>query len=473
MYDYIISGGTVVNPWGIEIADVAIKDGKVAGVGLPGTFESSSAKERVDASKLLVLPGAIDPHCHTNHLVPTAADAGLRSADATAVSKAAVYGGTTTIVDFAIWKRGETLEQTTHRKAEEFADCFANYAFHISFQGEIDLDVIEQVPDIIRAGHSSVKVWITNATPTRPRQMTSIGYVWTLLEMLQEAGGILAVHGEDDEIVMHAYERLEREGRTGFENIHLAHSTLSEALSFRRVMNLVERIGGAVYMVHVSAAEGVRAIAEARAKGLPVYGETLQHYLSFTADSYRRPEGALYHTYPSLKYGEDVSEMWDGLATGVLSTVATDEMCTTRKVKEMGRTIGDVTGGHVGVEVRLPLMYTEAVVKRGMRLERFVEIVSTNAAKILGMYPQKGVVTPGADADIVLLDPTTGRDITNADLHESDYTPWEGWRVEAWPKATFVGGDLVVRNGSLTVKRGTGSLVGRRIEDHVLNGPNA
>ena len=471
MYDYLVKNGLVVNSWGSSVSDVAISGSQVAAVGTPGAFDAIGAAEIIDATDQIVVPGGIDPHCHTGHLVPTAAEEGLVSAGAREVSMAAAHGGTTTLVDFAIWRPGESLAETIERKAQEFTSSYTDYALHVAFQGAIDFDIMEQVPDIIRDGHVSVKIWTTNATPSRPRQMTTAGYMWGLLEVIQEAGGILAVHGEDDEIVMYSYDKLRREGRTGFENIHLAHPTLSEALSFRRVINLVERVGGAVYMVHVSAAEGVNAIAEARAKGLAVYGETLQHYLTFTAERYGDEGGALFHTYPSLKYDEDIVSMWNGLESGTLSTVATDEMCTSRAVKERGRTIDDITGGHVGVEVRMPVFFTEAVAKRGFSLERFVEITSTNAAKILGMYPRKGVIAQGADADLVLLDPQAGRDISSTELHESDYTPWEGWHVEAWPVTTFIRGALVIRNGVMVGKPGWGELIERKIEPGVLNGP--
>jgi dihydropyrimidinase len=191
----------------------------------------------------------------------------------------------------------------------------------------------------------------------------------------------------------------------------------------------------------------------------------------FTADNYREPDGAKYHTYPSLKSANDVAALWKGLVDGVLSTVATDEMCTTRDVKLRGKTIDDVTGGHAGVEVRMAVVYTEAVAKRQVSLQRFVELTSTNAAKILGLYPSKGVIAVGSDADLVLLDPTAAQTITASRLHETDYTPWEGYEVAAWPVTTILRGMILAEGGQLRAQPGVGQLVKRRISPEVAAGP--
>src|SRR5262249_34269210 len=154
-------------------------------------------------------------------------------------------------------------------------------------------------------------------------------------------------------------------------NLAEVHNTLSEDISFRRVIRLAELVGNAVYFVHVSAASGVRAVAEARAAGYPIYGETLHQYANFTSADYRRPNGQMYHTYPSLKHDEDHRALWEGMAKGTISTVATDEVCTTLATKTQGKRIDDCTGGNSGVEPRMSVVYTEGVVRRGFSLERF------------------------------------------------------------------------------------------------------
>ena len=168
------------------------------------------------------------------------------------------------------------------------------------------------------------------------------------------------------------------------------HNTLSEDLSFRRVLRLAESVPGtALYMMHVSAATGVAAIAEARAKGLPIYGESLHQYMLHTAEDYKLPNGQIYHTYPSLKSAEDQKALWAGTRNGAINCVATDELCCTLREKTLGRRIDDTTGGNSGVEPRLGVMYTEMVVRRGYSLPQYVDLVSTNAARIMGLYPAK------------------------------------------------------------------------------------
>ena len=176
--------------------------------------------------------------------------------------------------------------------------------------------------------------------------------------------------------------------------------------------------------MHVSAKEGVGA----RGRGLPVYGETLHHYASFTSEKYRQPEGPLYHTYPSLKSADDAEALWRGLVDGSLDTVATDAFLNSQDVKLAGNTIEDTVGGNAGAEERMGITYTEGVEKRGMTLQRFVDVTSANAARILGMYPRKGALAPGSDADIVLLDPTVRKRLSLSDLHAAEYAPGRGGR---------------------------------------------
>jgi dihydropyrimidinase len=242
-------------------------------------------------------------------------------------------------------------------------------------------------------------------------------------------------------------------------------------LSFRRVLRLAESVPGtALYMMHVSAGTGVAAIAEARRKGLPIYGETLHQYLNYSADDYKRPNGQIYHTYPSLKSAEDRNALWDGTARGAIHCIATDELCCTLKDKTLGSRIDDVTGGNSGVEPRLAVMYTEMVARRGYSLRRYVDLVSTNAAKIMGLYPRKGAIAPGSDADITILDPTRRGKVRAADLHETDYTPWEGHDIFAWPVTTILRGKVMVENGRYLASAGDGRYLKRKISAETLSG---
>ena len=471
MLDVVITGASVVTPSGLGEWDIGIGGEKITIITARGGLPEHNARV-VDGRGMIAVPGGIDPHVHTSWLVPTAAKEGIQCADPEQVSRAAIHGGTTTMLDFAIWRPGISLSEAYDEKTLDWAGkSYTDYAFHGTFKGEIPFEIVAQIGDAIKDGHASFKVWMTNATPSRPPQKTDLGYIWGILEQTRDHGGMLAVHAEDDEIVMYSYKKLERAGKWDFPNVHLAHNALSEALSFRRVIGLAERVGAAIYLMHVSAEEGVRAIAESRAKGNPIYGETLQHYLSFNSDDYKRENGQIYHTYPSLKSEEDRLALWKGLRSGVISTIATDEMCTNLATKLRGKTIDDVTGGHAGVEVRMGLMYTEIVDKGSGSLLDFVNATSANAAKIMGLYPNKGAIAVGSDADIVLMRPCEERKLSYLDMHETDYSVWDGYQVTCWPDTTMLRGQVIVANGSLIADRPTGKLPRRFISSAVLNGP--
>jgi dihydropyrimidinase len=471
--DAAITGGLVVTPTGPAKVDVGVKDGLVAALWMPDGSSAPEAAQTITLHGELVLPGGIDPHVHTNWVVPTAADTGVRAFDPGRVSRAAAYGGTTTLVDFAMWQPGETLKETFEHKEEEWKGLsVVDYAFHGTFRHpEIPFEVLEMVPQVVADGHASFKVWMTNTTPGRPWQKSDLGQIWGLMEATSAAGAMLCVHAEDDDLVMYGYKRLEHAGQTHYSHVHQVHSNLSEEVSFQRVITLAKRTGAAIYLMHVSAAEGVEAIRSARAQGLPVYGETLQHYLYFTADDYTRPDGAIYHTYPSLKSAADRDAMWQALRDGTLSTIATDELCTDFATKVRGQTIHDVTGGHAGVEVRLAIAYTEAVARRNMSLVHFADITSANAARILGMYPTKGAIAVNSDADLVVFDPGRKRVLHAADLHESDYTPWEGYEAAGSAVLTMLRGRILVEDGALSGEEPIGSLVRRRVDPATLSRP--
>jgi dihydropyrimidinase len=291
------------------------------------------------------------------------------------------------------------------------------------------------------------------------------------MEKTAQHGGIMVVHGEDEDLVQFNYERFREEGRMDGTNMHLVHTKLSELLAFRRTIALARAMDATVYFVHTSAREGVEAIGEARSLGLPVYGETLHQYACFNAEYYKTPRGFCSHTYPSLKFPEDQKALWDGLVYGGLSTLATDEYPTSLELKLRGRTIEDVTGGNVGAEARLGIAFTEGVGKRGMSLERFADITATNAAKIFGLYPRKGVIAPGSDADFAIMDPAIRKTLTKDDFHVTDYSPWEGWQISGWPAVTILRGRVIAERGKLVGSTSDGQLLLRKLDPQVLQRP--
>ncbi len=205
---------------------------------------------------------------------------------------------------------------------------------------------------------------------------------------------------------------------------------------------------------------------------MPIYGEALHHYLHFTAEDYRKPEGTAIHTYPAIKSAEDREALTAGLLDGRLSTTATDEYTTSKAIKLSGDTLETVCGGHNGIETRVPVAFTKLVQERGMSLSRFADVIATNAARILGMYPQKGAIAPGSDADLVILDPNLNRTIRLADLHaDSDYSIWDGFECRGYPVTTILRGKVVADGGALLGSPGDGEWLARRVDPSVLAAP--
>jgi dihydropyrimidinase len=469
MLDYVIRGGQVVTPGGVGQWDIGIKGEKVVAVAEEGTLTDTVGRV-IDARGNIVVPGGIEPHAHV--AAPIMGHPGMETAPPDQVSRAALFGGTTTLVDFAIQAPGtDIFAAIEERNGRWKNNSYADYTYHCMLLGDISSQIIAQIPQVIAAGFPTFKVFTTNIRPNVLDRMARLGHVAAVMEEVAANNGLMVVHAEDDDIVQFLYRRLKEQGTYDWTNMHRAHTNMSEDISFRRVIRAAEWTGAAVYFVHVSAKEGVQAIREARGRGLPIYGETLHNYVSFTADDYQKPNGMRYHTYPSLKSEEDRQALWKGLLQGDLHTMATDEYCTTYALKIAGKNIDDVTGGHNGAETRVGITFTEGVSKRGMSLEQFVEITSANAARLLGLYPRKGAIAPGSDADIVLIDPNIRKNLSMADLHISDYSIWEGWEIQGWPVFTMLRGKVMVENGRLHGVLGTGQLIPRKIDSAILTRP--
>src|SRR5438132_300504 len=474
MFDLIVSGGTAVMPAATEPADIGVSGGRIAAIGAPGSLAAVGAARTVDATGQIVIPGGIDPHIHSGMpIVGGPSNQELLSAPPDQVSRAALYGGTTTLLDFALCLPEAPLQQSIEQRQREWAgSSHCDYGLHLMLRGTQTPALLDALPEAVQAGHPTVKIFTTDIRPLNQGRMVKFGDIWEVLKILARSGGLAAIHAEDNDIVMHMYEKLIRQERTGFENLAEVHSTLSEDLSFNRVIRLAENVEGAsLYMVHVSAATGVAAIARSRAQGFPIYGETLHQYLLYNAEDYKRPGGQMYHTYPSLKFAKDQEALWAATAHGAIQAIATDEVCCPLQVKLQGRRIDDTTGGNSGVEPRLSLMYTHMVEERGYSLADFVGLVSSNAARIMGLYPQKGALAVGSDADIVLLDPRARKVLRKEDLHETDYTPWEGHEVAAWPSMTILRGKVVVENGALFASPSDGQFLPRKIGSDIRARP--
>lgn len=476
MYDLIIRGGQVVTPGGIGNWDVAIVGEKIALVGDAGV--DAQAGRIIDAGGKIVVPGGIEPHTHLNMTMAMEAGHRVKTMGPEADTVGMAFGGTTTHLDFCFVNPATDIPGAIARRTEQWKGrSLVDYSFHVALTGALPLATFDQLADAIADGFPTFKVFTTDILPSDPGRRHSLrldhGRIHWAMQKLARHGGLMTVHAEDDDLVQFNYERFIKEGRA--EGIHMAHvhTNLSEQVSFNRVIQLASATGAGVYFVHVSAHEGAQAVAAARAQGLPVYAETLHQYACFNAEDYKAPRGFCYHTYPSLKFPQDQKALWEGLVNGGISAAATDEFPTSLEVKLRGSRIDDVTGGNVGAEARMGIVYTEGVVKRGMSLQRFAEVTSTNAARIMGLYPRKGVIAPGSDADLCVIDPQIRKRLSRDDFHVSDYSPWEGWEVHGWPVMTVLRGKVIVEDGRLNESVGYGRLIPRRIDPLILRRPAA
>jgi dihydropyrimidinase len=474
MLDLLIRGGKVVTPQGVGQWDIAVQSERIVAIAAPEAV--LEAGRVIDATGKIVVPGGIEPHTHLAHAISMHPDDELLTLGPEDDTRGMIFGGTTTHIDFCFVRPGADVQQTIETRAARWqGQSYADYSFHVALQGALPLSVFDQIPDAIQEGFPSFKVFTVDILPPHPKRhpyRLDFGRIKLAMEQVAKHNGIMVVHAEDQDLVQFGYEKFREEQRTEGWLLPEVHSKLSEQLAFHRTIQLAAATGAGVYFVHTSASEGVDAVADARARGLPIYAETLHHFACFTADDYRTPRGFCYHTYPSLKFADDQAALWGGLMDGTISTIATDEFPTSLELKLRGQELENVTGGNLGAEARMGIMFSEGVMKRGMSLQRFAAVTATNAAQILGLYPRKGVIAPGSDADIVLIDPSIARTLSREDFHVSDYSPWEGWDIRGWPVTTILRGRVVVEDGKLLGNLGDGQLVPRSISPELLRYPS-
>ena len=481
MLDLIIRGGLVVTPTQTRHLDIGIQSGQIAFVAEPGLVPAEAARV-IDAAGRLVMPGGVEAHAHIAEPMHKGWTRGeevwLQSPEA--ATRAAIFGGTTTVVSFAF--------MDVHTKIVAFdanlavqdrtrlfsGHAYADFAFHPVLTGRPSPATIATLVDALADGTASFKVFTTDVTSAQSGIKIDDGSILDVMQTVAAHGGLVMAHAEDDELVKHMEAKLAREGRDQWYNLHLVHTNLSERIAFHSIISLAREAGVPLYLAHATGAEGVAAIAAARAQGQPVFGEVLHNYLCYTADDYQQPDGGKYQTYPALKSEADRLALWQGLVKGTLSVVATDEYTTSYQIKTQGKTIATACGGHAGIETRGIIAFSEGYHKGRFSLERFVEVFSTNPAKILGLYPRKGAILPGSDADLVIWDPAMHKTIQLSDLHhDSDYSIWEGWAVQGWPVTTILRGQVVVEAGQLLGHPSDGQFVKRKLRPEMLTAAGA
>lgn len=452
-YDIILTGGTAVTASDTFKADIAIKDGRITTLAAEITDESAKI---IDCTGKFILPGGIDVHTHME--MPFGGTTSKDTFESGTI--AAAHGGTTTIVDFCIQGKGQSLRQALdgwHAKADG-KSCI-DYAFHVAVTDMTD-EVLDEMPEIIRQGYPSFKLFMVY-----DGLRVSDGTFLQALKVARDNGGLVCVHAENNDIVVNSIAELLAAGKTEPEYHAVSRPPLVEGEATGRACKLARITGGPLYVVHLTCNEALEEVVRARTAGADVMAETCPQYLYLSTDNYREPDfnGAKYVMSPPLRPAENQIPLWNALKKGDIQTVATDHCPFDFKgQKEMGRDdFSKIPNGAPGVETRMSLLY-KGVVEGRYSINKMVEISSTNPARIMGMYPHKGVIAPGADADLCILSPENSGPVTHRELHENvDYTAFEGIHVPGRPVTTISGGRLLVEDGRWVGKKGQGRFIRR------------
>jgi dihydropyrimidinase len=448
--DLAIRNGTVVTSSGVFPADLGVEGGRIAQVG--GAVPA--AGREIDATGKLVLPGCVDIHTHLS-----AANTGPPLDDFFSGTRAAAAGGVTTVCDFA-WQTegGSLLDAVEAAKADAAAKSLIDFTFHTVLRDPHD-DAITELAAVASAG-AGLKVFMSASRFDHRADR--------YLRALQAAGraGILtAVHAEDASIIALRTAELLAAGKTGPEFFPASRPVLAEEVAVRRAIAFAEAAGAPIYLVHLSSAAAIAPLAEARRRGLPVFGETRPIYLYLTEERFAEPErrGALYVGQPPLRPRADLEAVWEALRGGPLDTVCTDHIPYTAARKlDPALDFSRIPPGMSNLETLLPMLYSEGVRTGRITLPRLVELVATNPARLAGLAPRKGMIAPGADADLVVFDPERTREIRATEMQSAcDYDVFEGWRVTGWPAVTIARGEVIFEDGAVTGAPGRGQFVPR------------
>lgn len=444
----IVRGGEVFAAGGLRTADVRVVGATIAEIGTDLAPRDAGTRE-IDARGRLVLPGGIDPHVHLG---------GTWVDDYTSGSAAALAGGITTISNFGGVGADDTPAAAVARAAALVeAQAIADVIFHpvVSDPATATADTLSALAD---TGQTTIKVFMV-----RPSfDAAAYGFVSTL-HAARDTGVLTMLHCEDAAIVHATAERMAAEGRGGIEHFADARPAAAEVAATQRATALAEATGAPVYIVHLSSERALRVAEEAQGRGLPVYVETRPIYLHLTRERFDGPEPGLYVGQPPLREQRDVDALWDGIARGTVHVVATDHVAYTREQKlDPSQNVVQHRAGMSNLQVMLPMLYSEGVRDGRITLERFVEVTAANPAKLFGLYPRKGTIAVGSDADLVLWDPQETRTIRDEDmLSGSGYSVHAGRVVTGWPTLTMRRGEVVYRDGEVLGAPGSGELTRR------------
>jgi dihydropyrimidinase len=450
----LIKNGRVITAVDDYAADILI-DGEI--ISIIGKSLDIEVDKIIDASGKLVIPGGIDPHTHME--LPFGGT--QASDDFFTGTRAAAFGGTTTIIDFAVQYKGESMisgVDNWHQKAE--GKCAIDYGFHL-ITTDFEDGHAEQMYTLMDEGITSFKLFMAYPGVFLVDDAT----IFRAMSAAGERGGLICMHAENGIVINEIIKRALEQGRTAPKWHALTRPTIAEAEGVHRAIAIAEMAESPVYIVHLSSADALNKIREARDRGIPAFAETCPQYLFRNLDDYGEGfDGAKYVMTPPLREKHNNAELWKGLKMDDLQVISTDHcpFCM-KEQKELGKDdFSKIPNGAPGVENRMALIYNGGVAENRISLNRFVELTSTAAAKMFGLFPRKGTIAVGSDADIVVFDPnaetTFGVDHEHMNV---DYSAYEGWRVKGKVETVIQRGNVVIENGEYLGKAGDGQFLKR------------
>jgi dihydropyrimidinase len=450
----LIKNGTIITAVDQYRGDVLIQDQRIE---LIGTSLDLQADKVIDAAGKFVLPGGIDVHTHLD--MPFG---GATSADDFETGTiAAAFGGTTSIVDFAIQYKGQTLHhawETWMKKAE--GKAVVDYGFHM-IMTDLNDQTEQEMDALVKQGVTSFKLFMAY----RGIFMLDDGSIFKALLRTGQNGGTICMHAENGDVIDVLVQRALKAGHTAPKYHALTRPARAEAEATHRAIALAEIADVPVYIVHLSAAEALEMVTEARDRGLHAYAETCPQYLFLSYDNYEEPDfnGSKYVMSPPLRDRAKQAQLWRGLAFNDLQCISTDHCPFCMKEKRLGEhDFSKIPNGAPGIETRMSLVYDGGVREGRISMNRFVELTATSPAKIFGLFPRKGTIAPGSDADIVVFDPNRTMTLSAKTLHMNvDYNPYEGRQVTGAADTVLTRGRLIIENGKFVGGKGGGSFLKR------------
>jgi dihydropyrimidinase len=443
----LIKNGTLISPESTVYSDVFIREGMIEAIGQNIPVPDSSC-EIIDASGCFLLPGAIDPHVHLN--LP--ASPGFSSDDFISGSKAALLGGTTSIIDFVTPKRGQSVHTAFIERKKEAAKSLIDYKLHVSPVEWLPRTAEELEQCFYHEGVRSFKIYMAYKSSIGIND----GAMLQVMKTVARLGGLVTVHCEMGNEIDILRDQYFKSGKTSVKYHALSRPSDMEAMAVKRAIDLAKRAECPLYIVHVSSGLSLEHIRKAQSGLQPVFAETCPQYLLFTDKKYRGnfEETAPYVMSPPLRKKADNLALWQALADGTIQTIGTDHCPFNLEQKKAGLSdFRKIPNGAGGIEHRLELLYSYGVLKKKLSINRLIELISTQPAKIFGLFPHKGIISPGSDADIVVWDPEPARFISANSHHQnSDINIYEGIKIMGQAKYVLSKGIIAVKNGKLVSK---------------------